>query len=140
MTSSTPDASLEDIRAVRGFAAAVVRRMQGKAIDHEIEEMINEAVALLYELHERWDPERCESFYAFCTTYLPLRLIQWWRREARQALLAHRGPGGKGYVYLGRVSLDEMADHDHRQGVDETRMDSQADRQLVTHDSHRVGE
>lgn len=126
------DVALEDIRAVRGFSAAVVRRLHVNLTEEEREEAIGEGVALLYELHGRWDRARCESFYAFCTTYLPLRLIDWWRKEARQANLAHRASDGKGYVYHARISLDDLLG-----GPDD---EDRPDRQLVAHDSHRLGD
>ena len=135
MKTGTP---IEDVRDPRGFSAAVVRRLSIRLTEAEQEEAVSEGVVLLYELHGRWDPERCASFYAFCTTYLPLRLIDWWRKEMRQANLAHRAPDGKGYVYHGRVSLDELNGDDWTAAEDYH--EKFLARQLITQDSHRLGD
>lgn len=131
---------LEDIHDVEGFAAAVARRLNQRATPDEIQEATAEGIALLYKLHGDWDPERCASFYSYCTTYLPFRLIRWWQTELRQRLLGHRA--GNGYVYHGRVSLEERQEHVDR--LDRTEAHGKAnqreDAALIAHDSHRLGE
>lgn len=119
MTTKTKTA-LEDIRDVEGFAAAVVYRSLGKRgmLRHELEEAVTEGVAIIYALHkEAWKRELCESFYTYCTRYVELRLIDWWRRDQRQRNLSHRrgdwktASDGERYIYHGRVSLEELS-HD----------------------------
>lgn len=54
-----------------------------------------------------WDPKRCPKFSAYLLTYLPRRLIGWWKRELRQS---GRGTwaGSRGeYVYYRTTSFDE---------------------------------
>lgn len=133
--------ALEDIRNVESFSATVVRRSIAKRMTQdEIEEAIAEGVALLYQLHETWDPERCESFYDFCTTYLQFRLISWWRKEARQRGLANRNGGG--YTYHHRISLDDYLSEENREPGEAGQRTSRDtdDRALVVHDVHRVGD
>lgn len=124
-------ASLEDVQDVERFAATVARRLLQRAPEDEVQEAAAEGVALLYELHGVWDPERCASFYRYCTTYLQLRLIDWWRKESRQRNLAHRS--GDGYEYMGRVSLDGFVEdlEDQREAMPAA---------LVGSDSHRLGD
>lgn len=106
-------------------------------MEGDLPEGISEGVVLLFELYngrvvcsacrereldcrceepgerivtDRWDPERCASFSAFALTYLPKRLIGWWRKELRQA---GRGvwsgkTGQSGIRATPRVSYDAM--------------------------------
>lgn len=102
---------LEDIADVEGFAGAVVRRSIAKRMTQdERDEAVLQGVLILYDLHRVWDRARCASFYEFCTTYLEFRLIDWWRQEMRQRLLAHNLSHTKKRtpVYHGRLSLEQM--------------------------------
>jgi hypothetical protein len=103
--------SLVDIRDVRGYVARVVERKFSETPGASREELISEGVAYLYELHAKWDPERCESFADFASTYLPLRLIDYWRKEMRQMNVARRNGDDQSYKYSGRAeSLQQMAE------------------------------
>jgi len=105
--------ALEDVDDVRGFAIAVVNRSplvrHGHLTNAERDEVVDEAVAMLYELHGDWDSERCARFSAYCLTYLPKRLVSWYRVNLRQSGRG-RWSGSTGeYKYNGTVSLDDVA-------------------------------
>jgi DNA-directed RNA polymerase specialized sigma subunit len=101
---------LVDIRDVRGYVARVVERKFSETPASEREELVSEGVALLYALHGKWEPERCASFSDFASTYLPLRLIDYWRREMRQRNIARRNGTDQRYVYSGVSSLDQLSE------------------------------
>ena len=102
-----------DVRDVEAFAAWQVRRtlLAGDRYGFtpsDLPDAYAEGVILVIELHGDWDAERCESFSAFLLTYLPKRLISWWRRELRQS---GRGiwsgkTGESGIRSLERLSLE----------------------------------
>ncbi len=128
MTPATivpPSQVLEDVRDVQAFAVDVVRRSalvrKGKITGAELEEAQLEAVVLIYELHGDWDPARCARFSAFLLTYLPKRLVSWYRVNLRQSGRG-RWSGSTGeYKYNGMVSLDDRLADD---GEDRDRLDS----------------
>lgn len=110
-----PPISLEDVQDVRGFAIAQVQKTPLGGADRtpaEREEAIQEAIAITFELHGDWEPERCKRFSAYLLTYLPKRLVSWYRVELRQSGRG-RWSGSTGeYRYNGMVSIDAMQDHD----------------------------
>lgn len=98
---------LEDVDDVIAFGTWLADRAFKNDDFVAIEEARAEAVVLIFELHEAWDPVKCEKFSAYLLSYLPRRLIDWRRRELRQS---GRGSwaGRKGtYVYYRTVSLDD---------------------------------
>lgn len=108
-----PPAPLEDIADVRGFAIAVVNKSplvrNGELTSAERDEVVDEAVALIFELREDWDQARCARFSAYVLTYLPKRLVSWYRVNLRQSGRG-RWSGSTGeYKYNGTVSLDDVA-------------------------------
>lgn len=107
----SPEAKIgiEDIEDVTAFVGSIVRRKRElHGTFGEVDELVQEGVAIVFELHKKWDPERCERFSAFCLTYVPLRLIDWIRREMRQGGFGARS--GTTMRYYGRVSLDSMSE------------------------------
>lgn len=106
-----PAAKLEDVADVGAFAIATVERTFGRRgsghplSDGERVEAQLEALVLIYELHERWEPDRYQHFSVFVRVSLPTALIDWHRTELRQSCRGGRS-GRNGYHYNGRVSLD----------------------------------
>lgn len=106
---------LEDVADVRAFAIWQVGKSpllsQGLTTDAEKEEAIQEAVALIYELHGDWDSKRCAKFSAWLLTMLPKRLVSWYRVELRSSGRG-RWSGSTGeYKYNGMVSIDAMGEN-----------------------------
>lgn len=103
---------IEDVDDVFKFAAWQVGRTfapNGRAVEAtaaQLEEARAEALLLIYQLREEWDPERCPRFSAFLLATLPRRLISWWRRELRQSGRGTWSGSRGGYVYFRTVSLD----------------------------------
>lgn len=111
-----PATPLEDIEDVRGFAIYVAGRSplvrNGELTSAERDEVVDESVALIYELHAEWDSERCAKFSAWVLTMLPKRLVSWFRVNLRQSGRG-RWSGSTGeYKYNGAVSLDDVAPGD----------------------------
>lgn len=106
--------ALEDVRDVRGFAISqgVMKTPLGGAdrTPAEREEAIQEAIAIIFELHGDWTPSRCAKFSAYLISMLPKRLVSWYRVELRQSGRG-RWSGSTGeYRYNGMVSIDAMAE------------------------------
>lgn len=109
--AGTGEWCLEDIDDVQRYVATVVRRKFSHHLETgELSEALAEGICIVHELHERWDQERCRSFSAFCSTYLPLRLIDWWRREMRQRNVCRRNGHNGSYTFSGVTSLDAMVE------------------------------
>jgi|GEM_PF-4734787 len=105
---------LEDIKDVRRYVAGVVKvRMASHIEAGDEDEAIAAGIEIVYRLHSKWDPKRCASFRDFVSTYLALRLIDWWRQEMRQRNICRRNGKTQEYIYTGVASLDEMVGQDH---------------------------
>lgn len=102
--------ALEDIEDVRRYVGQVVVRHFGGAAPDQIEETIAEGIAIVLELHGKWRPADCESFAKLCSTYLLLRLIDFWRRDMRQRNICRRNGRSGEYVYSGVTSLSVLAE------------------------------
>lgn len=82
---SRPDQPLEDVADITTYCASIVRERWHRLPDDLREELELEAVCIAYELHRnKWRPDDCASFRAYLSTYLPLRLVDWWRTHRRQ--------------------------------------------------------
>lgn len=100
---------LEDVANVVGFATWMADRTFGgndQMTDGEREEARGEAVVLIYDLHGTWDQARCERFSAYLLTYLPRKLISWWRVNLRQSGRGRWSGSAGEYRYHGMVSLN----------------------------------
>ena len=105
-------ARLEDVDDVEDFVRWQVNRsisMFGlNRSPTEIEDVVGEGIVLMYEIHQTWDPTRCERFSALALSLLGRRLISWHRKDLRQS---GRGSwnGSKGtYTHRDLVSLDSL--------------------------------
>lgn len=111
-----PKVRLEDVADVEAFAEWQARKhfsQNGELSGLQREEAQRQAVLLIFELHERWEPERCKLFSAFLLTYLPKELTSWWRKELRQSGRGSWSGSAGAYTYFGTVSLDGLAGEDH---------------------------
>lgn len=99
--------TLEDIPDVEGFVRWRVSKLDRNFTEQERADAVAEGMALIYELREHWDPERCPRFSAYALTYLQCRLLDWWRRELRQSGKGTYSSEG-GYEYRGTVPLDQI--------------------------------
>jgi hypothetical protein len=132
---------LEDVADVRGFVIWQVGKSdtlaKGLTTDAEREEAVNEGVAIVYELHGDWDPLRCARFSAFLLTYLPKRLVSWYRINLRQSGRGSWSGSTGSYKYHGMVSIDAMEagieDFDFEEGTASHRYGSRSDSALVSH-------
>lgn len=70
---------LEDVEDIRTYSAAIVRNKFPQLPEQMRDEARQEAICLVYELHKKWKPEKCPSFRDYLSTYLYLRLVDWWR-------------------------------------------------------------
>ncbi len=104
---------LEDVLDVRAFAITAVQKSPlggPERTPAEREEAIQEAIAIIFELHGEWDVTRCARFSAWLLTMLPKRLVSWYRVELRQSGRG-RWSGSTGeYRYNGMVSIDAMTE------------------------------
>lgn len=101
--------ALEDVEDVRAFAEWRARRalgQNGHLTQAQREDAADEAVVLIFELHDRWEPALCARFSAFLLSYLDRALIDWWRRELRQSGRGRWSGSEATYRYNGMVSLD----------------------------------
>jgi hypothetical protein len=101
---------LEDIEDVRRYVAQVVRRRWAQLGPSEMEEAVQEGIAIVYRLHAEWRPADCASFANLCSTYLPLRLTDWWRRDMRQRLICRRNGRSGAYHHSPVSSLNAMSE------------------------------
>jgi hypothetical protein len=119
-------ASIEDIANIESFAKFIVKRTfanNGHPTPAQLQEAEREAVALIFELHESFDPTRLSRgrpmrFSAFLLSALPNRLISWWRTELRQSGRGTWNGGRNEYTYHGTVSLDDDSWHTASNGVE----------------------
>jgi hypothetical protein len=100
--------ALEDVADVRQYVGKIVARRYGKLSPDEQDEVSAEAVAIVYALHAKWDRARCPSFANFCSTYVPLRLTDWWRQEMRRKNGSRRGDDGE-YVWAEVLSYERLS-------------------------------
>lgn len=71
---------LEDVEDITTYCAAVVRDRWYRLPRSMHDDVVQEAVLIAYSLHaNEWNPERCASFRDYLSTYLDLRLKDWWR-------------------------------------------------------------
>jgi hypothetical protein len=128
--------AIEDVRDVVAFANWRAQAALGKRGDltaDQLEQAGEEALVLIYELKERWDPARCPRFSAFLLSYLDRALIDWWRRELRQSGRGTWSGSAGAYRYYGMVSLDDLpADRDGDDGPAQAK----TDRSLIVHPAH----
>lgn len=75
-----PLTPLEDVEDVPTYVGAIVRNRFASLPETMRDEACLEGVCIVYELHKRWKPEKCASFRDYLSTYLALRLIDWWRQ------------------------------------------------------------
>lgn len=80
------------------------------ATPEEIEELRDQGIVIMYELHKTWRPEDCALFSSYAISYFPRRLIDWYRKEITSSCRGHvpQVKGGKRLPikYHGMVSLD----------------------------------
>jgi hypothetical protein len=108
--------ALEDIPDLQGWVRWQVARFcsKGKATADEFDELIDQGVLILYELHDKWDVERCPKFSAYAISLFQNRLINYYHAELRASGRGHtkwhRQPDGKTrreHHYHGTVSLNK---------------------------------
>lgn len=121
-----PKVRLEDVADVEAFAEWQARRVfdqNGHMTTLQREEAQRQAVLLMFELYERWDPARCAKFSAFLLTELPKKLISWWRTELRQSGRGSWSGSAAAYTYFGTISLDAQQESEgdaYNGSVDQT--------------------
>lgn len=131
--------ALEDVKDVAAFAewrARISLGQNGHLTDAQREDASEEALVLIFELHGKWDPERCARFSAYLLTYLDRALVDWWRRELRQSGRGSWNGSTASYRYHGMVSLDKMAEADEGIGPDTDPRRTREPAALVSHDPH----
>jgi hypothetical protein len=84
--------ALRDILDVFGFAHGIVRDKFPNATVEDRDELVSEAVALLYELDQGFDGARSPSFAGYAAHILRLRLVDVWRRLHPAAAASMPGP------------------------------------------------
>lgn len=84
--------ALEDIPDLQGWVKWQVARFcsKGKATSEEFDELCDQGIVILYELHNDWDPDRCPKFSAYAISLFQKRLIGYYRKELNSS--------GKGYA------------------------------------------
>lgn len=110
-----PRVRLEDVADVEAFAIWTVDRTfsaNGKLSGLQREEANDQALLLIFELHQKWDPARCAKFSAFLLSNLSKKLISWWRTELRQSGRGSWSGRRNEYTYFGTFSLDEGSAED----------------------------
>lgn len=111
---------LEDLEDAVAWVKWQVSRFaaSGSYTAAEHDEMVNQGLLVLYEVHEKWDPAKSPKFSAYAISIFKRRMIDWYRRELTSSGRGHvpQAPGGKRLapVYHGMVSLNAHADsHGH---------------------------
>lgn len=104
---------IEDIRDVQGWVRDRVARFfeNGAEPTHdEFEEMCDQGILILLEVHRAWEPAKCAVFSKYAMSIFGKRLIDYWRREIASSGRGHtpQTKAGKrlATVYHGTVSLD----------------------------------
>lgn len=107
--------ALEDIPDLQGWVKWQVARFcsKGQATSEEFDELSDQGVVLLYELHADWDKDRCPKFSAYAISLFQKRLISYFRKElnasgrgyAREVVNAE-GSRTWQYSYHGKVPID----------------------------------
>jgi hypothetical protein len=106
-----PKVRLEDVADVEAFAEWQADRtfsQHGHMTQLQREEAQRQAVLLIFELHDRWEPKLCPRFSAFLLSNLSKKLISWWRVELRQSGRGSWSGSAAAYTYFGTVSLDDQ--------------------------------
>lgn len=105
-----PKVHLEDVADVEAFAIWQAERTfskNGHMTQLQREEANDQALLLIFELHQKWKPKLCPKFSAYLLSTLPNKLISWWRVELRQSGRGSWSGSAGEYTYFGTISLDE---------------------------------
>lgn len=111
--------AIEDVADLRTYTASIVRERFAQLPESMKEEARQEAICLAFELHKKWDKERCESFKDFLSTYLYLRLIDWWRstRVHDGGVKTEDGTYEAPTLSVADIDTFDSADEDERLGA-----------------------
>ena len=132
---------IEDITDIRQYVGRIVGRKFSRLAEAEKDELAQQGVLIVLELHRRWDPRRCKSFAAFCSTYVHRRLIDHWRQEMRRKNGSRRNGKTGEYSYAEVVSLDALAEKDDERYSDSPgHFADRHERALAVYDEGRVGD